>query len=110
MWLHVLQVYVSFHFYFIIVCARDDIPAIDQLKKISPELRPCLLESDSFAENEGGYETLLEDCNPFERYGGYPPKFIDNYRGIAPLVSKTISFSTDLGSLSGNFHLEKKSV
>ena len=67
--------------------SQEDIPAIDQLPEKSPaELRPCLLTSKLFAENEGGYLSLLEDCNPFDRYKGHPPKYVDGFRGIAPMV------------------------
>ena len=73
--------------------SQEDIPAIDQLPEKSPaELRPCLLRSKSFAENEGGYLSLLEDCNPFDRYKGHPPKYVDEFRGIAPMVRFTFWF------------------
>ena len=51
--------------------------------------RPCPLSlySVSFEENEGGYIELLEDCTTFNQYGGHPPWFLENFIGIAPVVS-----------------------
>ena len=95
MWLHVLQVCLSINLNF--VCAQDTLPAIDLIKKLNAEKlpaekRPCLLESDSFEVNLGGYELLLEDCNPFDRFKGHPPKYVSKYRGTAPIVSLTLIF------------------
>ena len=93
MWLHVLQVCLSIHLNFVSVCGKDIRPAFEQLKKISAEQRPCLLNSVSFGENEGGYESLLEDCNPFDRFEGHPPRFPESYRGVAPIVSLATLFT-----------------
>ena len=94
MWLQVLQVCLSIHLNFVSVCAKDILPAIEQLKKISAEQRPCLLNSVSFGENEGGYESLLEDCNPFDRFEGHPPRYPpESYRGVAPIVSLATLFT-----------------
>ena len=69
--------------------AQDIVPAVDQVNKLNTSERPCLLNSESFGELEGGYVSLLEDCNTFDRYGGHPPKFFQNFtKGIAPSVSK----------------------
>lgn len=93
MWLQVLHVCLSIHLNFVSVCAEDNVPAIEQLNKISAEKRPCLLNSETFEEYEGGYFSLLEDCNPFDRFKGHPPKFPDRYRGVAPIVSQATIFT-----------------
>ena len=105
MWLQVLHVCLSIHLNFVSVCAKDILPAFEQLKKISAEQRPCLLNSASFEENEGGYWSLLEDCNPFDRFEGHPPKFLESYRGVAPIVSLTTLFTIVIQAASITFML-----
>ena len=104
MWLHVLQVYLSIHLNFVSVCAQDPIPAVDQIK-IAADRRPCLLNSETFRCDEGGYESLLEDCNPFDRFRGHPPQYVERYRGIAPIVSGRIDHYHLLCNLK--MHLSK---
>ena len=68
--------------------AQDIVPAVDQVNKLNTSERPCLLNSKSFEESAGGYVSLLEDCNTFDRYEGHPPRFFQDFnKGIAPSVS-----------------------